>query len=281
MFRILSLASCILISACVSAIPDALSYGLSLSRTIVLDDLRSPWSIAFIDDTSALITEKEGGLLRANLSSGETYPISGLPEDLVNDIRSEIVTDNGGLFDVLLDPMFEKEPWIYLSYSAQTASGRTTKIIRAKLQGDVLEDHQTLFVAEPFTDHEFHHYGGGMTFGADGKLYFTIGERIYHERSNPDLPIAQDPSDRRGKIYRVNRDGSKPEDDPDFGTDAVPGLYAIGIRAAQGMTIHPKTGEIWFSEHGSRMGDEINSLVAGANYGWPIITTGGYRDTDY
>ncbi|MEO1473263.1 MAG: PQQ-dependent sugar dehydrogenase, partial [Pseudomonadota bacterium] len=92
---------------------------------------------------------------------------------------------------------------------------------------------------------------------------------------------AQDVTDRRGKIYRINPDGSIPDDNPDFGDDAVPGLFALGIRAAQGLTLHPETGELWFSEHGSRQGDEINRLIAGGNYGWPIITAGGYRDDDF
>ena len=120
-----------------------------------------------------------------------------------------------------------------------------------------------------------------MTFGGDGKLYVTIGERLYHEADEPPLPIAQDLADKRGKIYRLNADGTAPADNPDFGPDGTPGLFAVGIRAAQGIALNPETGDIWFSEHGGRQGDEINLLVAGANYGWPVKTDGGYRDADY
>jgi glucose/arabinose dehydrogenase len=120
-----------------------------------------------------------------------------------------------------------------------------------------------------------------MTFGLDGKLYFTIGERLFNEKDEPALPIAQNVEDKRGKIYRINPDGSIPRDNPDFGPGAVPGLYAIGIRAAQGITCNPVTNKIWFSEHGTHQGDEINVLAPHANYGWPVKTTGKYRYTEY
>lgn len=260
---------------------DSEAASLSLSRTVVLDGLKSPWSIAFIGETDVLITEKEGGLIRANLDSGAVTRIDGMPEDRVSDIRTVNRADNGGLFDVVLDPAFPEERWIYFSYAARSSAGRTTKVIRARLVDDYLADHEVILVAEPYTEDEYFHYGGGLAFGADGMLYVTVGERLFNEVDGPELPIAQDVPDRRGKIYRINADGTAPDDNPDFGPDAPAGLYAIGIRAAQGITLHPETGELWFSEHGSRQGDEINRLRAGANYGWPIVTDGGYRSDAY
>ena len=105
---------------------------------------------------------------------------------------------------------------IYLSYAAKSARGRTTKIIRAVLENDSLQQINILFVAEPYT-YERVHYGGGMIFGSDGKLYFTIGERLFTEKDEPALPIAQNMEDKRGKIYRINSDGTVPKDNPDFG----------------------------------------------------------------
>lgn len=252
-----------------------------LDRNVIVEDLKSPWGMAFVSADEVLITEKEGGLILADVRTGEVMAISGLPSDLFDGIRSEVPFDNSGLFDVALDPEFDSDPWLYLSYSAYRSAGLTTKVVRARLIDGALEDMETLFVAEPFTQGEFFHFGGGLAFGADRKLYVTVGERIFNERDNPPVPIAQDPADRRGKIYRLNRDGSIPDDNPDFGDDAVPGLYAMGIRASQGITLHPRTGELWFSEHGSRQGDEINRLAPGANYGWPIVTSGRYRNDDY
>ncbi len=135
-------------------------------------------------------------------------------------------------------------------------------------------------MAEPYTNERVH-YGGGMLFGNDGKLYFTIGERLFTEKDEPALPIAQNIEDKRGKIYRINADGTIPKDNPDFGAKATPGLYAKGIRAAQGLTLEASTNKIWFSEHGTHQGDEINVLKAGANYGWPMKTTGKYRFAEF
>lgn len=285
--RTFALATVLLVTeACASVEtehdPDpSVTVSTRLVRTVVADGLKSPWAMTFLDERTALVTEKEGGLVKVDLDTGAKLTVDGLPSDLVEDIRQEARFDNGGLFDVARDPDFEREPWIYLSYAAAGPGGRTTKVVRGRLEGNRLTALETLLVAEPFTEGEFFHYGGGLVFGADGKLYVTVGERIYRETSNPPLPIAQDPSDRRGKIYRLNRDGSVPADNPDFGEGSVPGLYAMGIRAAQGMARRPGTGELWFTEHGSTRGDEINRLVPGGNYGWPIVTTGGYRSQDY
>lgn len=112
-------------------------------------------------------------------------------------------------------------------------------------------------------------------------LYITVGERLFRESEQPALPIAQDLRDGRGKIYRVDEEGEAPKDNPSIGPDSPPGIYAVGIRAAQGIAVHPATGDIWFSEHGSRQGDELNVLKAGANYGWLIVTTGAFRDPSY
>ncbi len=251
------------------------------SKHVIMDGLNHPWSISFLSNTEALVSEKDGNLLRINLDTKEKYIIKGFPSDLTDSIRSVHFGDNSGIFEVLLDSDDKSNKWVYISYAAKKAGlGTTTKVIRARLENDSLYDHETLLVAEPFTK-EYFHYGGGMTFGPDGKLYITIGERLFWEKDEPEIPIAQDVSDKRGKIYRINPDGTIPLDNPDFGVDAVPGLYALGIRAAQGITVQPETGKIWFSEHGTLQGDELNILKAGANYGWPNVTSGKLRSSDY
>ncbi|WP_420603349.1 PQQ-dependent sugar dehydrogenase [Flagellimonas sp.] len=251
------------------------------SKKIILEGLNHPWSIAFLSDKEALISEKDGNLLRVDLQSKEKHIIKGFPTDLTDSIRAIHFGDNSGIFEVLIDPHFETEPWVYMSYAAKKKGlGTTTKVVRAKLENDSLFNHETLIEAEPYT-REYFHYGGGMVFGLDGKLYVTIGERLFWERDEPEIPIAQDVRDKRGKIYRINPDGSIPDDNPDFGKEAVPGLYGMGIRAAQGITVQPETNKIWFSEHGTIQGDEINILKPGANYGWPNVTSGKLRSSDY
>ncbi len=247
-------------------------------KETILDGLKRPWSIAFISEDEVLISEKDGNLVRANLHNGERVIVTGFPTDLEDSLTG--FGDNTGRFEVLLDPDFKNNNFIYLSYAAKASGGRTTKIIRAVLENTNLTDIKSLFVAEPYTL-ERYHYGGGMVFGTDQKLYFTIGERLFNEKDEPVVPIAQDVTDKRGKIYRINADGTIPTDNPDFGANAVRGLFSTGIRAAQGLTLERSTGKIWFSEHGTHQGDEINLLKAGANYGWPMKTTGKYRFAEF
>ncbi|TSE08738.1 PQQ-dependent sugar dehydrogenase [Aquimarina algiphila] len=250
-------------------------------KETIIDSLNHPWSIAFLSEDEVLVSEKDGGLLKVNLISKKKEIIKGFPKDLTDSLRVVYRGDNSGIFEVVLDPDFNSNKHIYLSYAAkQKGKGSATKVVRAVLENDSLINIKTLLEAGPFT-REYFHYGGGMTFGSDHKLYITMGERLFKEIDEPKIPIAQDVTDKRGKIYRINSDGSIPKDNPDFGATAIPGIYAAGIRAAQGITVQPETGNIWFSEHGTRQGDEINLLTPGANYGWPIITTGGYRSRDY
>ena len=251
---------------------------IQLQKETIVEGLKRPWSMAFMSEEEVLISEKEGDLIKFNLLKKEKIKIQGFPTDLEDSLSS--FGDNTGKFEVLLDPDFKSNKYIYLSYAAKSAKGRTTKIIRALLQNESLQQIKVLFVAEPYTNERVH-YGGGMIFGKDGKLYFTIGERIFTEKDEPLIPIAQNIEDKRGKIYRINPDGTIPKDNPDFGSKSTPGLYATGIRAAQGLTVEPNTSKIWFSEHGTHQGDEINVLKAGANYGWPMKTTGKYRFAEF
>ncbi|MFK7957803.1 MAG: PQQ-dependent sugar dehydrogenase [Lysobacterales bacterium] len=92
-------------------------------KEVVLEDLKSPWSIAFISDTDALITEKGGNLLRVNLADGSRRIVDGFPLDLANDTAGETrAGGNNGIFDVLPDPGFSINHWVYLAYSAQSGN---------------------------------------------------------------------------------------------------------------------------------------------------------------
>ncbi|MBV6644866.1 MAG: PQQ-dependent sugar dehydrogenase [Cyclobacteriaceae bacterium] len=266
-------------------------------KATILEGLNRPWSMAFISEDEVIISEKDGNLLRVNLKTKSREVINGLPTDVARKIlidsskfergvlpasaHGQERSFNAGWFQVLLDPDFDDNAFIYVSYAAENEErASTTKVIRGKLEGNQLQEVETLFLANPYS-HGLFHYGGGMIFGSDGKLYITIGERNLFERLNPIPPLSQDKTDKRGKVIRLNPDGSIPEDNPDFGTGAIKGLYAMGIRAAQGLAIDPKTGKIWFSEHGTIQGDELNMLRAGVNYGWPYRTSGRYRSDDY
>ncbi len=266
-------------------------------KEVVMENLNHPWSMAFISPQQAIIAEKDGDLLLVDLELKTRKPIKGLPTDVARAIKIDTtehrngtfphqahgrtMSFNAGWFQVLLDPDFSNNQYIYISYAAENEErASTTKVIRGRLYGNQLTEVQILYLAEPYS-HGLFHYGGGMIFGRDGKLYITIGERNYYEHLNPALPVAQNLKDKRGKIIRLNPNGSIPEDNPDFGPGATPGLYALGIRASQGLAIDPSTGKIWFSEHGTHQGDELNILTPSANYGWPYQTTGRYRTNNY
>lgn len=261
-------------------------------KETIIDGLKRPWSMAFLSEDEALVSEKDGDLLMVNLLTKEKKPIKGFPSDLADSLI--IIAKNyplgtyptgtngfkgrynAGIFDVVLDPDFSTNQWIYITYAAEKEKKYATKVIRAKLQDNRLTELQTLLVALPYADGLFH-FGGGLLFGKDGKLYISIGERLFGDALQPKIPIAQDLQDQRGKIYRINSDGSIPTDNPSFGENAVEGLYASGIRNTQGMTLDSRTGNIWFTEHGTIQGDELNLLEKGANYGWPLVSTGKYR----
>ena len=278
--RFVCVLGILLLTACVQKKKTAPVF-LNPEKETVFSGLNKPWSIAFLSDSEALVTEKNGNLVHVNLSTKEKKVVKGFPKDLTDSIGVVNFGDNAGLFEVIKHPDFAENHWIYVSYTAKKLGvGRTTKYIRAKFEQDSLTGVKTLFVAEPYTKGDFH-YGGGMVFGADKKLYITTGERLFWERDEPPKPIAQDVADPRGKILRFNDDGSIPGDNPDFGEHAVPGLYAIGLRNSQGIALQPETSAIWFTEHGTIQGDEINLLEAKANYGWPSSTTGRLRSQDY
>lgn len=262
------------------------------TKEIVMQGLKRPWSMAFLSDTEAILAEKDGDLLRIDLATKARKPISGFPEDLADSLTI-VLSDypvgtyprgsdgfrgryNAGIFEIVLDPDFKTNQWVYISYVSEKDKKYATKVIRAKLVDDTLKEVETLLLALPYADGLFH-FGGGMIIGEDGKLYVTVGERLFGDALQPKMPIAQNYADQRGKIYRINTDGSIPQDNPSFGADAVPGMYGAGIRAAQGLTKDPRTGKIWFTEHGTIQGDELNQLESGANYGWPVKSTGKYR----
>lgn len=238
---------------------------------LIADGLSNPWSIAFLPDGDMLVTERAGRLRLIRDGQLEQIPVGGTP--------NVKITVLGGLLDVLLHPEFSSNRIVYLSY----AKGReeddlsTTALARARLNADTLVGLEDIFIANSWSQSPTN-FGGRMTFGEDGKLYITIGERQEETR-------AQDLMDHGGKVIRLNEDGSVPADNPFIGNDAVlPEIFAYGIRSPQGLAFNPWTGDLWENEHGPLGGDEINIIEAGKNYGWPLATYGldydGYPFTE-
>ena len=260
-------------------------------KQVILDQLAHPWSMAFINEEEALITELAGDILRVNLKTKSKTPISGFPKDLFTSFVLDIsqypqwtyptsldgqdIRGNAGILDIAIHPDYNTNHKVFISYVSEIGDTYALKVISAQLEGDSLTNIITILNPGPYVPGLWH-FGGGICI-LDEYLYITVGERLFFEVLKEGLPIAQDVTDARGAIYRILLDGSIPEDNPDLGPEGVPGMYAFGIRAAQGITARPGTSEIWFSEHGTNQGDELNLLEAGANYGWPNITSGTWR----
>jgi glucose/arabinose dehydrogenase len=227
----------------------------------LVSGLDHPWAFAFMPDGSVLVTERAGRLYRYD--GRDITEIDGLPDIDPN--------GQGGLLDVILHPNYDRNGWIYLSHSTRYGLGLGTAVSRGRLQGDTLVDVEEVF---RMNDPSFggRHFGSRLAFGADQMLYITIGDRGDRDR-------AQDTGDHAGTVIRIRADGRVPEDNPFVGTDALPEIYSFGHRNAQGMALHPETGEIWLHEHGPQGGDEINVVRPGANYGWPLVSYGGEYGT--
>ena len=226
----------------------------------VLDDLDDAWSFVFLSEDRVLFTEMSGKLKIASLSNKFINEIDGTP--LVQ------YSGQGGLSDLALDPDFESNNTIYLSYSAKDQNKNTTLfLISAELNGNSLENSKVIFQAKAPRRSPIH-LGAKIAFLNDGTLLLTSGDGFDH------MEKAQTLDNHFGKIIRINKDGSIPKDNPFLDVKgALPEIYTYGHRNMQGLLV-TKSGEVYEHEHGPRGGDEMNHIEPSLNYGWPAITYG-------
>lgn len=236
-----------------------------------LSNLRQPWSLAFLPDGRALVTEKKPARLLL-VADGKTIELTGLP---LIDTRGDC-----GLMDVVLPPHYASTGWIYLACSdPPEAEGSPpagqTRIIRGRMRDGILADQEVVYQVIPERTREKPGSGGRMAFDRSGYLYFSIGDHSGSHHLMTGGSTAQKLDWPTGKIHRVFADGRIPDDNP-YARDpnALPTVWTYGHRNPQGLAFHPVTGELYSSEHGPRGGDEINRLLPGRNYGWPVITHG-------
>jgi glucose/arabinose dehydrogenase len=234
----------------------------------IAEGLANPWSVAFLSDGDMLVTERPGRLRLIRKGVLQSEPIGGVPE-----VRYR---NHGGLMDIALHPNFAQNGLLYLTYSKPREKSATTALLRARFDGKQLVDAKDIFVAEAWTTSDVN-FGSRIAFAPDGTIYMSIGERNFPFPQNQGMS-AQDVNTHMGKIVRLRDDGSVPPDNPFVGKSGhKPEIYSYGHRNPQGMTIHPATGAVWASEHGPLGGDEVNIILPGRNYGWPLVTYGrGY-----
>lgn len=226
--------------------------------SVVASGLSHPWAIAFLPGGDMLVTERSGRLRIVRRGALDLQPIVGVPE-----VRTD---GNGGLMDVALHPKFADNRLVYLTYTKPVANGHgAPSLARGRLDGGVLADVRDLMVTDA------HPGNGGLAarvvFGRDGKVYMATGGNVGK--------VAQDPASARGKILRLNDDGSVPRDNPFVGHSGHrPETYTLGHRNTLGLIVHPETGDLWNHENGPNGGDEINVILRGRNYGWPLVSYG-------
>jgi len=232
---------------------------------VLMDDLSSPWGMAFLPDGDLLVTERGGKLRLVQDWRLVDEEISGLPN-----IRQH---GQGGLMGIALHPDFENNRLLYLSYAGEDSGKYGTEVLRGELKGHALVNVETIFRAMPKRSGG-RHFGSRLLFDTDGTLFISLGDRGASPAEGRDHP-AQHLDSHLGSLIRINDDGSVPPDNPFTGqAGARPEIYTYGNRNMQGMAWHPGTGNVWTHEHGPQGGDEVNSMQAGVNYGWPVITYG-------
>lgn len=228
-------------------------------------DLKKPWAVIPFQDGRLLITEKSGNMQIYDQNGKQIKKIEGLPE--VDD------RGQGGLLDVALDPDFQNNQMIFWSYSEEQSDGKNLlAVAKGKLNETAgkVDNPTVIFRATPSFKGD-KHYGSRLVFDKDGHLFVSTGERSEIEGRIQ----AQNLKSGLGKIFKITKEGKPAPGNPFLDNkDAMPEIYAYGIRNAQGLDIHPVTGELWESEMGPKGGDEINIIRAGKDYGWPTITYG-------
>jgi aldose sugar dehydrogenase len=218
--------------------------------------LTRPWSLSWLPSGEMLVTERGGQLRIVRNGVLDPQPIAGVPE-----VRAQGLS---GLFDVALHPQFAANRFVYLSYNKPIAERQNgLGVARGVWDGRALNDVRDIFVTTDASS------VSRLAFGRDGKLYVsTFGNA-------GDGSAAQNPMSHAGKVLRLNDDGSVPGDNPFAGKAGYkPEIYTLGHRSTLALIVHPVTGELWENENGPNGGDEINVLRPGANYGWPLVSTG-------
>ena len=232
----------------------------------VASGLQNPWGIAFLPGGDILITERAGRL--RIVREGRLLPgtVPGVPEVLAQ--------GQGGLMDVQPHPDFATNRLIYITYSKPYTDleGARTVLIRGTFQDDVLTNIEELFSAQAVGRG---HYGSRIAFDGNGYVFITAGDRQAPSRGDLYAHPAQDLSNHHGVVVRLHDDGRIPADNPFVGTAGALGeIWSYGHRNPQGLAFHPMTGDLWANEHGPQDGDELNVVLPGRNYGWPVIGYG-------
>lgn len=232
--------------------------------SIVTRGLEAPRAIEFLPDGNIFIVERAGTLRIIRNGKLDPTPVAGTPQVAAN---LGIAT---GFMDLVLHPDFKTNGLVYMSYHKPRGDLGSNAIYRGKWNGKAIVDGKDIFVSDDVDT-----FYSRMAFGADGKLYASVGGPALG--TDASLMRAQKADDYGGKTLRLNDDGTAPKDNPFYGRkDANPEIFTMGHRINLGMAMNPWTKEIWATENAPYGGDEVNILRAGGNYGWPVLSDGRF-----
>ena len=250
----------------------------------VADGLINPHSMAFTPEGDILLTERPGRLrvIRNDVLLPDS--VEGLPDIIAlgRGARAMNGLEQAGLRDVRLHPNFEDNRLLYLSYvKPGPDSLGSLAVARGRYENGRLNGIEEIFHAKAHGNgsERSSMWGGRIALDGNGHVYVTLGDRQWPSSGDLWSHAAQDLTNHNGATVRLYDDGRIPDDNPLVGReDARPEIWTWGHRNAQGLAVHPETGDLWSNEHGPQGGDEINLLQGGSNYGWPVVGYGvNYR----
>ena len=236
---------------------------------VIEEDVAAPVSLGMAPDGRLIVLTDSGRALM--VKNDQVLPTP------VFDIRDKVDTSGSqGLQSIAFDNNFEENGYIYVTYTFDT-SGDTrdslgqNRLVRFTMVGDVATDETLLFNDFPSGDNITLHYGGAVEVGTDGKIYTTVGDYLLG-------PNSQNLNNVQGTVLRLNKDGSIPTDNPFYDELEGPNraIYAYGLRNPFQTALRPSDGEIFISDVGGNLFEELNVLERGANYGWRLAE--GPRD---
>ncbi|WP_291369020.1 MULTISPECIES: PQQ-dependent sugar dehydrogenase [unclassified Acinetobacter] len=236
-------------------------------KLISLAQFNEPWAMASLKDGRLLVTERKGKLQLFDPTTRQKTEVKDLPKVAYG--------GQGGLGDIALHPQFEQNHIIYLSYAEAGQGGYGAVVARGELdlsnsQKPQVKNLKTIWKQVPKVQGQGH-YSHRLLFGSDGKLWISSGER---QKFDP----AQDMQSNLGKILRLNDDGTPAAANPFTNQGEIAKqVWSLGHRNPLGIAFDPK-GKLWVVEMGPKGGDELNLIIKGENYGYPLVSNGDHYD---
>jgi glucose/arabinose dehydrogenase len=222
--------------------------GVRVGVQVLATHLQIPWALAFAPDGRLFLTERPG-----RVRIVENGQVLAEPALVLTDLYRQ---DESGVLGIAVDPGFGTNRHVYVAFTAADGPGPVLRVVRYREVGGTLGEPVVLLDDVPARNI---HNGARVRFGPDGALYVTLGDVAIPS-------LAQDLGSLNGKILRLTPDGRTPSDNP-----FVSPIWSYGHRNPQGLDWHPATGDLFATEHGQVGNDEVNVILRGRNYGWPVI----------